>query len=513
MENKTWLPFQIGTILCLVVLSFWWHLDNQRNSNLRNLVDLRAEELSSYIEADIRSRIPALQRIVYRWSSRGGTSKTEFYHDANNYIEDLPGFQALEWVDKDFFVRWIIPIKGNEKAQDLNLAFEENRRLALENARDLVEPTMTVPIDLVQGDKGFLIYLPIFVNSNFEGFLLAVFKVKPWLDYVFNLNMSETISKNFNIAVKLNNEQLYMQIQNEPTYVDWQSISNIYILNQAASVSVIPTEQFFKENSSFVPEIVAVTGISLSLLIATMIFLLQKTKTATLQTSKANRAKSDFLSSMSHELRTPLNSILGFSQLIDVTTKEDSSKEHAGEIINAGNHLLTLIDKLLDLAKIESGTVELSIKSHILHKLICSCVSTLTPMIEEKSIQIHNNINPSETFNIDVDSVKFKQVVFNILTNAIKYNTENGEITIECSRVENNMLCISITDTGAGLTLEQQHYIFNRFERVGQSNTDVEGTGLGLAISKDLIEMMGGNIGVESDVGKGSRFWIQVPLS
>lgn len=513
MENKTWLPFQIGTVLCIFVLSFWWYLDKQRNTTLRNIVDLRAEELSSYIEADIRHRIPALQRIVHRWNSQGGTSKAEFYHDANNYIEDLPGFQALEWVDKKFYVRWIIPLAGNEQAQDLNLAFEKNRRIALEAARDLAVPTMTAPINLVQGNKGFLIYIPIFIDNNFEGFLLAVFKIEQWLDYVFSLNMSEIISKDFNIAVTLNNEQVYMQNQDKPQYLDWKSISNIHILNQTAAVSVLPTEHFFKKNSSLIPEIVAVTGITFSILFSTLIFLLQKTKAATIQARKANQAKSDFLSSMSHELRTPLNSIMGFSQLIELTSKEDLSKDHAAEIINAGNHLLALINELLDLAKIESGAVELSIESHDLNELLEACLSTLTPMIEEKSIQINNKLNLSETFHINVDGVKFKQAVFNILSNAIKYNNDNGEISIKCSLVENNMLCLSITDTGAGLTLEQQRYLFNRFERIGHSDIEVEGTGLGLAISKDLIEMMGGSVGVESDIGKGSRFWIQVPLS
>lgn len=224
----------------------------------------------------------------------------------------------------------------------------------------------------------------------------------------------------------------------------------------------------------------------------------------------ANKAKSVFLSSMSHELRTPLNAILGFSQLIEVETKEENIRESSQEVITAGNHLLSLIEELLDLSKIESGNIELFIEQCSLNEILNNTLTLISPLAEKKSIKIDNKINT--LFNINVDEKRFKQVLLNILSNAIKYNNENGKIIIDSS-TEKNMLRLSITDTGKGLTPEQQISAFQPFERAGAEKSNIEGTGLGLSITKNFLEKMDGKITVESIVGEGSHFCIRVPLS
>ena len=228
---------------------------------------------------------------------------------------------------------------------------------------------------------------------------------------------------------------------------------------------------------------------------------------------KASQAKSDFLSSMSHELRTPLNAILGFSQLIQMNARDEITKENSEEIIAGGNHLLQLINELLDLSKIESGNIDLSIKKHCFNKIFNDAMSLIKPIADKYSIQICNNVRSSSNVNINVDETRYKQVLLNILSNAIKYNSENGKVTIDCPLNDENMLSLSVTDSGKGLTSEQQIKIFLPFDRAGAENSNIEGTGLGLAISKVLIEQMGGKITIESEVGAGSCFLIQVPLS
>lgn len=227
----------------------------------------------------------------------------------------------------------------------------------------------------------------------------------------------------------------------------------------------------------------------------------------------ANKAKSQFLSSMSHELRTPLNAILGFSQLLEMNENDDETKQNIDEIITAGNHLLKLITEILDLSKIESGKIEISIASHNLNELLYYCLAIIKPAADKRSISIENNVIAFLDITVNVDEMRFKQVALNLLSNAVKYNSENGKVIIDCSKVEGNMLQLSITDDGNGLTMEQQHQLFKPFNRVGAEASNIEGTGLGLAISKDLIELMGGSIGVESEVGKGSCFWLKIPLS
>ena len=228
------------------------------------------------------------------------------------------------------------------------------------------------------------------------------------------------------------------------------------------------------------------------------------------EAERANKAKTDFLSSMSHELRTPLNAILGFSQLIEITSNDENTRENSQEIIHAGNHLLMLINEILDLSKIESGNIELSIEKNCLNEILNNTLTLINPVAEKYSIQIDNNVSTS--FNINVDEMRFKQVLLNVLSNAIKYNSDNGKVIIDSS-TENNMLLLSIADTGKGLTFEQQISIFQPFVRAGAENSNIEGTGLGLSITKNLLENMDGKITVESELGKGSRFCIQVPLS
>lgn len=225
----------------------------------------------------------------------------------------------------------------------------------------------------------------------------------------------------------------------------------------------------------------------------------------------ANQAKSVFLSKMSHELRTPLNAILGFSQLLEMQATDKTIKEHSQEIIYAGEHLLNLVSEILDLAKIESESIELSLDKCHLNKMIDNIITLINPLAVKHSIQIDNAINTP--FYISVEETRFKQVLLNILSNAIKYNRENGKVIIDCTSNDKNMLCLSISDTGQGLTHEQLSHLFVSFERLGAEKSNIEGTGLGLKISKELMELMGGTITVESTVGKGSNFLIHVPLS
>lgn len=506
------LPFQTGAVLCLLVFAMWYFLDSQRDTSIQSLAHIRTAELTSQIKADIRSRIPALQRIARRWEHQGGTPKAEFLQDTNTYIKDLPGLQALEWVDKNFYVRWIAPLKGNEKALNLNLGFEKSRRIALENARDKRVPTMTSPIDLVQGGKGFLIYVPIFINDKFEGFILAVYKIEEWLDYVFS-NMVTKINHQFEVNIAIDNKQVYSENHDEMKFYSLESKSIIDIIDHTITVQLIPTDVFLNEKMTYTPEVVAVSGIFLSILIAIMVFLLQKTKLANLSANEANNAKSKFLSSMSHELRTPLNAILGFSQLMELDEEDESKKENIVEVIDAGKHLLRLINEILDLSKIESGHIELIIKSHNLNKIIKNSIAMVKPLADKHSIHIDNKISSSADINILVDEMRFKQVLLNILSNAVKYNNENGKVIIDYSSTNKKILTLSISDTGMGLSLEQQANLFKPFERFGAENSHIEGTGLGLVISKELIELMGGQMGVESETGKGSRFWFSVPTA
>ncbi len=226
---------------------------------------------------------------------------------------------------------------------------------------------------------------------------------------------------------------------------------------------------------------------------------------------KANLAKSDFLSSMSHELRSPLNAILGFAQLMDSASPlpTDTQKENIAQILQAGWHLLKLINEILDLAVIESGKVSLSRESVSLFDLMSECQTMMEPQAKQRGISMTFPKFVKPLF-VSADRTRLKQIVINLLSNAIKYNKEGGSVSVDCTVRTSKRIRISVADTGAGLHPEKLAQLFQPFNRLGQEAGTVAGTGIGLVVTKRLAELMDGVLGVESTIGEGSVFWCEL---
>jgi PAS domain S-box-containing protein len=226
---------------------------------------------------------------------------------------------------------------------------------------------------------------------------------------------------------------------------------------------------------------------------------------------QANLAKSDFLSSMSHELRSPLNAILGFAQLINSDSPPPTPSQMANidQILQAGWHLLKLINEILDLSVIESGKVSLSMESVSLTEVMSECQAMMEPQAQQLGIGMTfpRFDNP---FFVSADRTRLKQIVINLLSNAIKYNKEQGTVVVDCATSTPGLTRISVKDTGAGLGPEKLAQLFQPFNRLGQEAGGVAGTGIGLVVTKRLAELMGGALGVESTAGEGSVFWCEL---
>ncbi|MFL6663204.1 MAG: ATP-binding protein [Rhizobacter sp.] len=226
---------------------------------------------------------------------------------------------------------------------------------------------------------------------------------------------------------------------------------------------------------------------------------------------RANRAKSEFLSNMSHELRTPLNAIIGFGQLLTAPDTALLARERqtafVEHIVEAGRHLLTLIDEILDLAQIEAGRLSVAMGRLRLADVLADCAAMIGPSATERRVQLR--FAAAGDITVHADPTRLKQVLLNLLSNAVKYNREGGSVDVE-SREAEGRVRISVRDTGIGLRPDQIEALFQPFNRLGREAGPAQGTGIGLVLTRQLVELMGGTIGVASTAGVGSEFWVEL---
>jgi len=233
------------------------------------------------------------------------------------------------------------------------------------------------------------------------------------------------------------------------------------------------------------------------------------------EAERANRAKSEFLSRMSHELRTPLNAILGFAQLMASDRSEPLGETQRGrvhELMHGGRHLLSLINEVLDLARIEAGTLKLRLRPVDVGALVADCLRLVQPVAQARRIELSPPEACEGAGHVLADATRLRQVLLNLLSNAIKYNHEGGHVTVSCHE-EAQTLRIDVRDGGPGISATQQQRLFQAFERLGADRTAVEGAGIGLALSKWLVDLMHGEIGVISERARGSTFWVRLTRS
>jgi PAS domain S-box-containing protein len=237
----------------------------------------------------------------------------------------------------------------------------------------------------------------------------------------------------------------------------------------------------------------------------------QELQAAKQEAERANTAKSEFLSQMSHDLRTPLNAILGFGQLLEIAPLEERDAQSVEQIMRGGRHLLGLINEVLDIASVESGNLKLDLESVLVVEMCGLTLSLIKTIAAERRITIYDQSFECPA-HVMADQRRFRQILLNLLSNAVKYNSAGGSLTLWCEARDGDKLRICVKDEGQGIPLEKQSRLFVPFDRLDMEQEGIEGTGIGLSFSRLLAEALSGQLGFHSEVGKGSTFWVELPL-
>jgi signal transduction histidine kinase len=225
---------------------------------------------------------------------------------------------------------------------------------------------------------------------------------------------------------------------------------------------------------------------------------------------KASQAKSDFIARMSHELRTPLSAVLGFAQLLELDELSKDQAHSVHHILKAGKHLLTLVDEVLDVSRIETGKAVLALKAVDPRSVLDETVKLMQPMAETYGVTLA--LEPANSqLNVIADVQRLKQILLNLLSNGVKYNRPDGQVTVGCWQLDNTFVRVEVRDTGTGMSAEKMTRLFIPFERLGAEQTEIEGNGIGLTLTKHLVEAMHGHLEVQSEQGHGTTVWVDLP--
>ncbi|MFC5196489.1 response regulator [Bizionia hallyeonensis] len=527
------LLFPVITFLAITTLVFTlWHKSIEdyhiwTKQQLRQAGDISTQEFNTTIKGEIIR----LENIKKRLEFSNGDYHQFWDSDVNILLEQSNSIKFVEWIDSAMVIRKINPLKGNEAALKLDISKISYRKK--EWIMHSIDSSINITpwSKMTQGGHAFLIDIPTYYENKFQGTVTA------GMDFTESFNKFSTKLKDYCIEVRDNEGTLFYEFNAEKKVVKDASFSYKseltidYLDKQLWNVKLYPTNDLlFLTNKRAFINYTLLFGIILSLLISMLIYFYIKSLKATARALKINtklanvntrlkqekqkadqasKAKTDFLSNMSHEIRTPLHAILGFIQVLKEGNIQQEDKEYVHLMDRSSNNLLTIVNDILEIHKIESGTVTIEEQLFCPSLKLKELVETYEYLFKEKGLYLNLDLTKSDGLYVVSDMSKYSQIITNLLKNALKFTLKGGiTVLYKEERIAQKLrLRISIKDSGIGISKSKLATIFERFTQIDSSlKKQHEGSGLGLAISKDFADLLDGSITVKSELDKGSEF-------